>query len=1015
MGALSSRHVFRRTALCAALCLGLGIYVAPSHAANNDGTVVGRTAAGATVTIKDPSTGFSRTVTADEKGNYRIPYLSVGKYTIESRKDGNLTAQPAEVTVTLGNATTVNLGVKDLEGVNVSATSVITAVDVTSTEVSTNLSREELRRMPVDQNVASVALLAPGVVKGAAGFGGLSFGGSSVAENAVYVNGLNVTDFYNRNGFSEAPYNFYQEFQVKTGGYSVEFGRTTGGVINAVVRSGTNDFHFGTELTMEPGSWHSRAKDRYWEGDRYITASYDRDSLMKTNVYASGPIVKDKLFFFAMYEARGDNPRNTDNLGQTITYNSSHPGFWGAKVDWHLNDSNIFELMAFSDKSKNTGSVHDFDYATGKAGTKTNEIYTDNGGKNWALTYTSYLTNDLSAKLMYGENKRESFNRALTDIDCNRVATDGKIAPPDAPLGCTTNSTVQQREDTRKQYRVDLEWKLDDHLLRFGYDHEQNDSDYSRYYPGPGAIYYNVYKANPGSSISNPNGGGVIPPGYTGYVRARRYEIAGNFQTTNSAFYLEDNWQVTPTLLLNAGIRRDGFDNKDGEGHSYIKMDNMWAPRFGFSWDIKGDGTTKLYGNLGRYYLPVANVINIKQAGGLLDQRTYYAFGGWQYLTDKSGNTYAMPILGPQLGGVDVSQGDGTVGDLRSEVDRDMDQVYQDELILGFQQALNDKWSWGVNATYRKLHNAIDDMEISATKQCGENGYIGWVMANPGKKVTVWGDTNCDGTADGWVSVDTAKEGWAMYRQDGLDANGDPIMTYIGQRGWVSPKRTYTALEFQLDRAWDNKWAFNASYVLSWNRGNAEGPVNSDTDFDDTGRTENFDDPYVNFGGDGYLPNDRRHQFKLRGTYAITPNWQVAANLNLTSGAPITGFGVGNPYDDTAYHSYYICVENCNSDVSADRVYQSSPRGKYGRTSWTYDIGASISYLRPLGDKGQLRVKLAVYNLLNQQRAINVDQDLQTTIGNVPGTNIGATESSFGRGIVFQQPRFAQLTVSVDF
>jgi hypothetical protein len=114
--------------------------------------------------------------------------------------------------------------------------------------VTTNITREELRRLPVEQNVASVALLAPGVNKGNAAFGGLTFGGSSIAENSYYVNGLNVTDFYNRNGFSEAPFAFYQEFQVKTGGYSVEFGRSTGGVVNAVTRSGSNEF------TMAPNS-----------------------------------------------------------------------------------------------------------------------------------------------------------------------------------------------------------------------------------------------------------------------------------------------------------------------------------------------------------------------------------------------------------------------------------------------------------------------------------------------------------------------------------------------------------------------------------------------------------------------------------------------------------------------------------------------------------------------------------------------------------------------------------------
>ena len=97
----------------------------------------------------------------------------------------------------------------------------------------------------------------------AAGNCGVSFGGSSIAENTVYINGLNVTDFYNRVGSSTVPYSFYKEFQVKTGGYSVEFGRTTGGVINAVTRSGTNEFEFGTEVVWEPSSLQSSKTDRF--------------------------------------------------------------------------------------------------------------------------------------------------------------------------------------------------------------------------------------------------------------------------------------------------------------------------------------------------------------------------------------------------------------------------------------------------------------------------------------------------------------------------------------------------------------------------------------------------------------------------------------------------------------------------------------------------------------------------------------------------------------------------------
>ena len=978
---MSNTRTLRRTVLGTALGLALAAFGGPqAYAANNDGSVAGRTQAGATVVVTNPATGLTRTITADNDGNYRFPFLPVGQYTISASSGGQPVGPTRNVTVALGTTTTADLGAANatsLATINVTG-SVLPVIDVSSTESATIVSRADLVRLPVDQNVTSVALLAPGVVKGNAAFGGISFGGSSIAENAFYVNGLNVTDFYNRNGFSEAPFAFYDQFQVKTGGYSVEFGRTTGGVVNAVARSGTNEFKGGVEITLEPGNWHSRADDHYdASGHRYLTASRDQDSLVKTNVWASGPLVKDKLFIFAMYEARGSSPRNTNNAGTTLTSNNSDTGFWGTTVDWNITDSNVLQLMAFSDKNKNTGDVYSYDYDTSTIGTRTNKVFTDTGGKNWALTWTSYLTNDLSMKLMYGRNEREAFTRSQLDIDCNYVSANNAfraIHDPGVQLGCTSSSTVYERNDTRKQARADFEWTLGDHLLRFGYDHENDTSDYNRHYAGPGAYYYNLYAASAGSTISN---GGVVPAGYDAYVRARRYEIAGTFTTKNAAYY--------------------SFDNQDAEGRSYIKMSRQIAPRLGFSWDMKGDGSTKLFGNLGRYYLPVANVINIKQAGGLLDERTYYAFDGWEYKT-LNGVEYAVPKLGPQIGPVDNSQGDGTVGDLRSEVDKNMDPVYQDEAILGFQQLITSQWSWGVSATYRRLHNAIDDMEISATAQCGENGYIGWVMANPGKKVTVWGDTNCDGTPDGYLTVDTSKEGWAMYDADG---------NYLGQRGWVKPKRTYAAVELQLNRAWDEKWAMNASYTMSWNRGNAEGPVNSDTDFDDTGRTENFDDPWVNLGGDGYLPNDRRHQFKLRGTYALTPHWQLGADVNAASGGPITGFGVGNPYDATNYHSYFICVQNCDSPVSENRVYERSPRGKYGRLPWTFTLNAGISYIQPF-DGGEFRVKLAVYNLLNQKHTTAVDQDLQTSISN-------STSDTFRQPLGFQSPRFTQLTMSVNF
>jgi hypothetical protein len=996
----------RKTVLSVALAACLSLAAVPAaFAQNTTGSVVGRTQPGASVTISNPSTGFARTVTAEKDGSYRIPFLPVGDYELKTSAGG----APVEVTVTLGNATTVNIGsagATRLGAVNVTANRVVSAVDVTSTESATNLSRQEIKRLPVDQNVTAVTMLAPGVVKGNAGFGGISFGGSSVAENAFYVNGLNVTDFYNRNGFSQAPFLFYQEFQVKTGGYSVEYGRTTGGVVNAVVRQGSNEFHAGAQYTFEPRAWQSSKRDLYDADGRYLTSSRDNYSLNKLDVYASGPIIKDKLFFFALYEARDYRPQNTNNTGTVLTTNKNPTGFWGGTLDWRVNDRNTVSLMAFSDKDHQVGQVYDYNFDADTKGAQTNTVYNDTGGKSGNVTWTSLLTDNFSMKLMWGRNQREAFAHSLRDDECNLVAAGSDVPKPGIPLGCTTNSTVIQRDDVRHQGRADFEWTLGDHLLRFGYDHEKNVSNYARHYAGPGAYYYNVYAANPGDTISN---GGVVPPGYSAYVRQRRYEIAGTFATIDSAWYIEDNWSVGDNWVLNFGLRNDSFDNQDASGRSYIKINNQPAPRFGFSWDVKGDGTTKLFGNVGRYYLPVANVINIKQAGGLLDERTYYAFGGWE-TRDLNGSQYAVPILGPQLGPVDNSQGDGTVGDLRAEVDKNMDPVYQDELILGFEQALNQTWAYGVKTTYRRLHNAIDDMEISATPQCGGDGYIGWVMANPGRPVTVWGDTDCNGTM-GYITIDTAKQGWAMYDSDG---------NYLGQTGWVKPKRKYYAMEFDLDRAWDGKWSLNASYTLSWNMGNAEGPVNSLTNFDDTGRTENFDNPWVNYAGYGPLSNARRHQFKFRGAYAINDHWRLGAVADIHSGSPISGLGSGNPFDETNYYSYFICVDKCGNipgqyDADGDpvpypsgqRVYVHSPRGSYGHTPWIYNLDASISYLTKIKDSN-LVVKFAVYNLLNQQRTTTVEEQLQGDISNF-------TNPTWRQTIGFQQPRFMQLTVSVDF
>src|SRR5690606_22991441 len=141
------------------------------------------------------------------------------------------------------------------------------------------------------------------------------------------------------------------------------------------------------------------------------------------------------------------------------------------------------------------------------------------------------------------------------------------------------------------------------------------------------------------------------------------------------------------------------------------------------------------------------------------------------------------------------------VDDLRQSVDRDLDAVYQDEAILGYQSAISSTWSWGVNATYRRMKNALDDVRINHTP-CGYVGYNLWPIANPGKPLTIWGneDIGCD--TEGWITIDTSVDGYEFGGSDTVS-------------GYFTPKRDYKSVEFQIDRAWDGKWSFNASYLWS--------------------------------------------------------------------------------------------------------------------------------------------------------------------------------------------------------
>ena len=1002
-----------RTIRKATLCLAMGACLASLSpvvmAQSATGAVAGRATAGQQVTVTNTATGASRTVTVGADGSYRLTQLPVGDYRLQVLRDGQPVGEGVTVSVALGGTTAVNLGSEgnlvNLDAVEVVGSRVVNRVDVYSTEVSTNVNREELARLPVDQSLSSVAVMAPGVNGGNSSFGGISFGGSSVAENSVFINGLNVTDFYRRQSFSTAPFDFFSEFQVKTGGYSVEFGRSTGGVINAVTRSGSNELKGGVTFTFEPSAWQATAEDHYYDdGNINVRSSHDRDSFMKANVWASGALVKDRLFLFAMYEQRSGNGGFTNPLGSTWSTNENSDGFWGAKLDWNITDDHRLELLAFSDESEADTKAYAYNFASGMTTGFTGDSTSQGGGKSGSITYTGRFGENFNAKAMYGINRSRALVSSPADGPCSQVLIDNAsygaaytaMGRPAVSCHPSASASVVDHHDEREVGRLDFEWALGDHLLRFGLDREVMTTDRTTFYPGTTQMRYTVLGRTPGTLLDN---GAVVPAGVNAIVMGRKRIDGGVFDTTANAWYIEDVWSVTPNFLLNLGVRVDAFENKTANGGTFIRMDNLVSPRVGFSWDMKSDGKHKLYGNAGRYYLPVTNNINYTFAGGLTDEYTYYALNGWSAATNPiTGSSYMAPVLGAQIGPVDDDM-NVTVGDLRQSVDRDLDAVYQDEFILGFQSMINQAWSWGVNGTYREMENALDDVRINAL--CGVRHGALWPIANPGDTLTLWGTTAQGCAQDGWVTIDTSKEGY-------MTVGSNRIV------GYSKPRRTYKAIEFQIDRAWDDKWAFNASYQWSKSEGNHEGPVNSDTNYGDTGMVQHWDHP-ANNERYGDLFNDHRHQIKLRGSYKLNEMWTFGGSLTALSGGPITAFGVTWPDENFAVASFtsegsgggsgWLCVQNC-AGPWAGRVYEFSPRGDFGRMPWIYNLAASVTWTLPV-ENVDLKARFSVYNLLNEQEVINVRGRYES--------NPGVVRPYFGTGTRWQSPRSAQLVVTWNF
>ena len=946
--------------------------------------------ANTTVTVTNKKTGLTRTVTTDSNGTFLMSNLPIGVYEVKATKDGYQVTQIADISVKLGADTAIGIPMagEGMEEVVVVGSEVV-KMDTSAVESALNLSADEVGRLPVAHTITDVALLAPGTVKGDGAFGNLaSFGGASVAENAYFINGMNVTNFRNGLGGSSVPFQFYDAFQVKTGGYSAEFGRSTGGVVNAVTKSGSNEFEFGMSTFMEPEALGATSPNtRFADGAIYDINENNYASNFEYNMYAAGPIIKDKLFFSAIYSPR-EKTTGYASLGSPNRFNEAvtDTSFWGVTLDWNIIDGHSMRVTSFSDKRDIVTETFDYDYEDDRKMDSVGVATDQRGGENLIVNYTGQITDNFSISAMWGENEYNLTSFSPNDINCPIIVdyqTDKSGWDGYRP-DCAVNVLAEKGGDTREAMRLDGELFLGmNHQLRFGVDQEINTSEAASNYSG-NMVYYYETKA-PNTALAN---GAVVPDGVNHIITTRRFSNGGLFKTTSRAFYIEDTWSITDELTAVLGLRNEYFNNENSEGDSFIEVDNQWAPRLGLSWDVGGAGETRVFANYGRYHLPIANNTNVRLAGAESDFRRYFVDEGPR--DPETGAPVNIDADGfptsQELGSALVSA-DGTVPDTRTTLDSTIEPMYQDEFIIGAETYLNDEWLVGAKVIRRELSSTIEDVLIdhAVAEKYGANVHQ-YILTNPGSDVETYADIDGDGEPD-------------------------PISLSAAEMAYPAAERTYTGVEFNFERVWDGVWSLKGSYTWSRSYGNAEGYVKSDNGQDDAGILQDFDFPALMDGATGYLPNDRRHQLKMFGAYQVTPDFRVGANFTMRSGRPLNAFGVGHPdyttivdgeevpgsapYGDT----YYLW------DASAGE-YQKVSRGSMGRTDWVTQLDLNAVYNVPLA-MGELELRADAFNILNAAAEAETYEFAESAIG--------VTDDRYGLATSYQRPFYVRLGASYNF
>ena len=922
------------------LMLGLVLFLAFGAFAQNSttGAITGTVAQGGTplpgvtVELKSASMQGTRTEVTDAGGHFRFSLLPPGNYTMSASLSGFQTVTQSNVAVGLNRTVALEVGLSPTASEQITVTGAPPVVDVTSNTQGANITSETMRALPLGRNFVAAAQVAPGT--SADGVGTTVYG-STGAENNYIIDGLNTTGVERGLQGKRLNLDFVQEVEVMTGGLQAEYGRMTGGTINAITKSGSNEFH-GDLFGYDSGGSLNANNSTAAKSPTSSTTIGSIDKQYDFGGNLGGYLMKDRLWFFGSYDRTSETDLSTRintplsigtpevyrlNVGDSLP-NKVTRDLYAGKLSLAMTSSQLVNLSVFGDPTTNDGAIFALS-GPPSVFEGTNKL----GGNDTALRYSGVFGTNWTANGSYGMHREKStVSGAGASISQLRDDTQNPL------VRFGGFGFIQQQKFSRDVAKADISAFFGSHQFKFGGDQEIVKAVNNNIYTGTDRVRKRCRATVPvGGTCAAAN----VYYTHEGYAGSKATTAAGVQATlipnltsspkdTNDSLYVQDTWKVLTNFTLNLGARWETQKVGNRAGGTAIDLKHNFAPRLGAIWDVANNGRSKLYTNFGRFYESIPMDINLRSFGGEISMQV-------NNLSPTAGNFVPGTVGTAASGGV-PAQSSGQafryLGAPITPVDPNLKGQYIDEYLLGYDYELAPSLMVGIKGTYRNLGRVIEDMLVIDSGD--------YFIANPGSGI---------GTSAGFLSGDQAPA--------------------------TKAKRQYTGVELHSEKRFSNNYQFFTSYVWSKLKGNYDGTFQNSTGQLDPNINSAYDYADFAINNAGPLSSDRTHQAKFYGSYTfsngMTKGLDVGASFHWESGLPLNGQG----YEFAGYRNY---------------EYYLTPRGSLGRGPSDYEADLHAGFPIAFGGGSRLTLVADIFNVFNRQSITKLDNRMD--LGNDTGCTI---------------------------